>query len=31
LYIKSINDIDVKVLKEMISQSVKEMKKLYPK
>lgn len=31
LYIKSLNDIDVKVLKEMISQSVKEMKKLYPK
>ena len=30
LYIKSLNDIDVKVLKEMISQSVKEMKKLYP-
>ncbi len=31
LYIKSLNDIDVKVLKEMISHSVKEMKKLYPK
>jgi len=31
LYVKSLNDIDVKVLKEMISQSVKEMKKLYPK
>jgi len=30
LYIKSLNDIDVKVLKEMISHSVKEMKKLYP-
>jgi len=30
LYIKSLNDIDVKVLKEMILQSVKEMKKLYP-
>ena len=30
LYIKSLNDIDVKALKEMISQSVKEMKKLYP-
>ena len=30
LYIKSLNDLDVKVLKEMILQSVKEMKKLYP-
>lgn len=29
LYIKSLDDIDVKVLKEMISQSLKEMKKLY--
>jgi len=31
LYIKSLKDIDVKVLKEMIYSSVKEMKKLYPK
>lgn len=30
LYIKSLNDIDIKVLKEMIAQSVKEIKKLYP-
>jgi hypothetical protein len=30
LYIKSLNDIDKKVLKEMIVQSVKETKKLYP-
>jgi hypothetical protein len=30
LYIKSLEDVDVKVLKEMISISVKEMKKLYP-
>lgn len=30
LYIKSLKDIDVKVLKEMISQSVKEIKNLYP-
>ena len=30
LYIKSLNDIDKEVLKEMIVQSVKETKKLYP-
>jgi hypothetical protein len=30
LYIKCLEDVDVKVLKEMISISVKEMKKLYP-
>jgi hypothetical protein len=30
LHIKSLDDIDVKVLKEMIAQSVKEIKKLYP-
>jgi hypothetical protein len=30
LYMKSLEDVDVKVLKEMISQSVKEMKKFYP-
>jgi hypothetical protein len=30
LYIKTLNDVDVKILKEMIVQSVKEMKKLYP-
>ncbi|MBE0551240.1 MAG: DUF1801 domain-containing protein [Ignavibacterium sp.] len=30
LYIKSLKDVDVKVLKEMINSSVKEMKKLYP-
>jgi hypothetical protein len=30
LYIKSLDDIDVKVLKELISQSVKEIKKIYP-
>ena len=30
LYIKSLKDIDKKVLKEMIVQSVKETKKLYP-
>lgn len=31
LYIKSLKDVDVKVLKEMINSSVTEMKKLYPK
>ena len=30
LYIKSLDHIDLKVLKEMIVQSVKEVKKLYP-
>jgi len=30
LYIKSLKDVDVKILKEMISISVKETKKLYP-
>lgn len=30
LYIKSLEDIDKKVLKEMIVQSVKETRKLYP-
>jgi hypothetical protein len=30
LYIKTLKDVDVKVLKEMIVQSVKKMKKLYP-
>ncbi len=30
LYIKSLKDIDVKVLKNMITQSVKGIKKLYP-
>lgn len=30
LYIKSLKDIDIKVLKEMIAQSVKQIKKLYP-
>lgn len=30
LYIKSIKDVDVKVLKKMIETSYKEMKKLYP-
>lgn len=30
LYIKSLKDVDIKVLKEMINSSVKEMKKLYP-
>jgi len=30
LYIKTLNDVDVKILKEMIVQSVKKMKKLYP-
>ena len=30
LYIKSLNDIDKEVLKEMIVQSVKETRKLYP-
>lgn len=31
LYIKSLKDVEVKVLKEMINRSVNEMKKLYPK
>ena len=30
LYIKSLSDVDVKVLNEMIVQSVKQMKKIYP-
>lgn len=30
LYIKSLDDIDETVLKELIAQSVKEVKKLYP-
>ena len=30
LYIKSLKDVDVKILKEMIANSVKEMKKMYP-
>lgn len=30
LYIKSLKDVDVKVLKKMIETSYKEMKKLYP-
>jgi hypothetical protein len=30
LYIKSLEDIDKNVLKEMIIQSVKETRKLYP-
>jgi hypothetical protein len=30
LYIKSLKDVDVKVLKEMIENSVKGVKKLYP-
>ena len=30
LYIKSLKDVDVKVLKEMITHSVKETKKMYP-
>jgi hypothetical protein len=29
LYIKTLNDVDVKILKEMIGQSVKKIKKLY--
>ena len=31
LYIKSLKDVDDKVLKEMVNSSVNEMKKLYPK
>ena len=30
LYIKSLNDIDLKILKKMITESVKYMRKLYP-
>lgn len=30
LYIKSLEDVDIKVLKKMIETSYKEMKKLYP-
>lgn len=30
LYIKSLDDFDETVLKELIAQSVKEVKKLYP-
>jgi len=30
LYLKSLNDVDVKVLKEMIASSVKEMKIIFP-
>ncbi len=30
LYIKSLKDVDIKVLKKMIELSVREMKKLYP-
>ena len=30
LYIKSLNDIDLKILKKMIKESVKFMKKTYP-
>jgi flagellar biosynthesis regulator FlbT len=30
LYFKSLKDIDVKILKEMIAHSVKEIKNLYP-
>jgi len=30
LYIKTLSDVDLKILKEMITNSVKEMKKRYP-
>ena len=31
LYLKSLNEVNQKILKEMIVQSVKEMKRIYPK